>query len=198
MNKIIFAVFLTVLITLFASCAPVSNSPATAKPTIPGSTQSSAPSDFRISSPGIVDGVIDAAYGINGAAVKNKIPTLSLPLEISGAPEGTACYALYMDDPDSVPLCGYAWVHWMAVNFTKTSLPEGFSAGSDILQGKNDTGTVGYAGPTPPDKDHTYRITVYALDMPLDLQSGFSKAQFATAIEGHVLAKAETEGIYKK
>jgi Raf kinase inhibitor-like YbhB/YbcL family protein len=61
----------------------------------------------------------------------------------------------------------------------------------------NDFHTVGYGGPTPP-KDHTYRIIVYALDAPLDLQSGFTKEDFTRALEGHVLAEATFSGLYKR
>jgi hypothetical protein len=156
--------------------------------------------EMTITSGGIAGGYMSPAYGANGSVKEGKIPVLSLPLEISNAPEGTACFAVYMDDPDAVPLCGYRWVHWMAVNITVHSIPEDFSrtAGSGAVQGKNDSGTAGYAGPMPPDKDHTYAITVYALDAALELPEGFSKTEFAAAIEGHVLSSAMLEGIYKK
>jgi Raf kinase inhibitor-like YbhB/YbcL family protein len=149
---------------------------------------------MSVASSGIVNGVIDPIYGGNGQ------PTLSLPLEITGAPEGTACFAVYMDDPDAVPVCGFRWVHWMAVNIEASSIPEDFSrtAGDAAVQGANDGGTAGYSGPQPPDKDHTYVITVYALDAALSLTKGFTKEEFTSAIEGHELASAVIEGLYKK
>lgn len=157
-------------------------------------------SAMTVISSGITDGVIDPAYGKNGEVQENGVPALSLPLEITGAPEGTVCFAVYMDDPDAKPLCGYRWVHWMAAGIETGSLLEDFSrtAGNSVVQGKNDNGTVGYAGPQPPDKDHTYVITVYALDAVPDLVQGFSKEEFFTAIDGHVLAAATLEGIYRK
>ena len=202
MKRILPTVLLTVLALPLASCAPSGSGAAPSEiPNVSGGDSLVAGDiDFRVTSPGIVGGYLDPAYGANGTVFENDLPALSVPLEISGTPDGTVCYALMMDDPDSISLCGFSWVHWTAANFTQTSLPEGFSTSADatMLQGKNDYGTVGFAGPTPPDKDHKYRITVYALGKALDLSNGFSKEDFPKALEGHVLASAVTEGIYKK
>lgn len=86
----------------------------------------------------------------------------------------------------------------MAVNIKTRYLPPNASIdiAADMVQGKNDFKAIGYGGPTPPDKPHTYVITVYALDTELDLKNGFTKKQFAQAIEGHVLAEAKMEGSY--
>ncbi len=153
---------------------------------------------MAVSSSGITDGVIDPEYGNKGICEK-RVPVVSLPLDITGAPEGTVCFAVYMDDEDSLPLCGYRWVHWMGVNITQMSLPPDFSRLTDnAVQGTNDYGTVGYAGPAPPDKSHTYVIKVYALNAELKLSQGFSKGEFEKAIEGHVLETAVLEGLYRK
>lgn len=165
-----------------------------AQPTESASAETAEPAieaPMTAMSSGITDGVIDAKYGHS---------SLSLPLEISGAPEGTVCFAIYMDDPDAVPVCGYRFVHWMAVNITQSSIPEDFSrqAKENAVQGKNDMGKSAYGGPAPPDKDHTYEITVYALDAKLDLSEGFSKDEFSAAVKGHTLAKATLKGLYKK
>jgi Raf kinase inhibitor-like YbhB/YbcL family protein len=65
-----------------------------------------------------------------------------------------------------------------------------------MVQGNNDFGKIGYGGPTPPDKPHTYVITVYALDSLVNLENGFTKEEFEEAIKGHILAEASMEGIY--
>lgn len=44
-------------------------------------------------------------------------------------------------------------------------------------------------GPYPPDKDHIYTLTVYALDCELPLANGFYMNELLHAMEGHVLAK---------
>ena len=37
------------------------------------------------------------------------------------------------------------------------------------IEGMTDFGEVGYGGPAPPDKRHTYIFKLYALDSELDL-----------------------------
>lgn len=154
------------------------------------------PDDFIFSSSGIVDGVLGDEFGVRGE-LQNGIPTRSPEITASGAPDGTACYALVMLDPDSVPLCGYEWLHW-AVVFDSATLPEDASVqqAGTLIQATNDFGTVGYGGPTPPDKEHTYVITVYALDETPSLDNGFSLQDLRDAIEGHILAEAEVRASY--
>lgn len=58
----------------------------------------------------------------------------------------------------------------------------------------------GYDGPCPPFNDsllHHYAFRLYALDVErLDLADGFRLADVYRAIAGHVLAQAETVGVY--
>lgn len=191
---------------LLGCCAPkgsVKNISVGNTPPEPETTQmlpKEEPPDMRLQSAGISNGLIDPKYGMHGDVKVNGIPVLSLPLEITGAPEDTAVFAIYMDDPDAKPISGYNWVHWMAVNIKDKDISEDFSrtAKGEAVQGKNDFDMIGYGGPTPPDKDHTYMIKAYALDSPLKLKEGFSKEAFAEAIEGHVLSIATLEGLYQK
>jgi Raf kinase inhibitor-like YbhB/YbcL family protein len=66
------------------------------------------------------------------------------------------------------------------------------------LQGKNDFGNFGYGGPCPPNGNHRYFFTLYAIDQKLGLTAGASKKQILSEINGHVLAKAELIGNYKR
>lgn len=50
-----------------------------------------------------------------------------------------------------------------------------------------------YCGPTPPDKDHAYTLTVYALDTELNLQQGFYMNQLYQEMKGHILAETSIE-----
>lgn len=188
------------VVFMAAACTPVQDQTPSAAPEQPqeaaqspdGSVSQEDP--LAVSSAGIVDGVIDPAYGMHGETNERGVPVLSLPIEIKGGPGETVCYALYMDDPDASN-----WVHWMAANIAESSIPEDFSRhAGDAVQGRNDFGTTGYGGPTPPDGDHTYQIIIYALDAPLDLQDGFSKDDLDKALEGHVLEEAVLTGLYKK
>ena len=157
-----------------------------------------ATSGMSISSSGVINGVLADQYGMRGTQKNGSIPTLSPPLSISGAPQGTACFALIMEDPDSVPVCGYIYTHWLAANIKDPQIPQNASLddAANMLQGVNDFGSTGYGGPTPPDKPHTYHITVYALDSTLDLEEGFTKDDLLTAMQGHIVAQAELDAEY--
>lgn len=149
--------------------------------------------EFTVTSAGIVDGVMDDAFGMRGTQLDGYVPTRSLPLAVSNAPDGTACLALSMIDPD-----GGDWVHWLAVNVPVGDLAENASvdlAGS-FAQGTNDFGTVGYGGPTPPTGVHTYVITVYALSETVSLTDGFTLDEFTQAIDGKILAETVLTGDY--
>ena len=50
-----------------------------------------------------------------------------------------------------------------------------------------DFGEVGYGGPAPPDKRHTYVFKLYALDTELDLERRSTKADVENAMEGHII-----------
>lgn len=161
---------------------------------VPDATASSAePAVFSVSSAAIVNGVLNDSFGARGSQKTNGIPSRSLPLSFSNIPEGAACLALSMIDPD-----GGDWVHWLAVNVPAQDLSENASVEQSavLIQGTNDFGLIGYGGPTPPNGTHTYVIVVYALFAPVTLESGFSLAQFQAAIEDKVLASAELTGDY--
>ncbi len=121
------------------------------------------------------------------------------PLTVDDAPEGTETLALVVDDPDAMEPAGKVWDHWVTWNLPAetTAIPADFDPTSvGGREGTNDYGEVGYGGPNPPDREHTYRFAVYALDTALDLDRGATKADVETAIEGHVLAEACLTGTY--
>lgn len=130
----------------------------------------------------------------------------SPPLSWTGAPAGTAEFALIMDDPDAP---GGTWVHWVlySIPASASSLPEGIPAGSasvsnpaGALQGTNSWPNIGYGGPMPPEGDgvHNYKFKLYALDTTLNQQSGLTKDQLLNAMDGHILAMAELTGTYER
>jgi len=107
----------------------------------------------------------------------NKEPALA----ISGIPNETESLALIMDDPDAMGAVGKVWVHWVVWNFSC------FADGKPhwdryTKQGMTDFGEVGYGGPAPPDKRHTYVFKLYALDtnwiFPTSLQRLMLKRQW--------------------
>ncbi|KAG2472523.1 MAG: hypothetical protein NPMRTH4_1940003 [Nitrosopumilales archaeon] len=119
------------------------------------------------------------------------------PLTIKGVPPQTKSLTLIMDDPDAQAAVGKVWVHWIISNIepTTTEIPESFTL-SNIMEGKNDFGELGYGGPAPPDKRHTYIFKLYALDSKLELQKGATKAEVESAMKGHVIEQTTLKGTY--
>ena len=119
----------------------------------------------------------------------NKKPELS----VREIPEGTESLALIMDDPDAMEAVGKVWVHWIAWNMdpTNTELEN-----LDKIEGMTDFGEVGYGGPAPPDKRHTYVFKLYALDSELDLPDKSTKADVEKAMEGHIIEQTQLTGTY--
>ncbi|WP_125705872.1 YbhB/YbcL family Raf kinase inhibitor-like protein [Lacticaseibacillus daqingensis] len=135
-------------------------------------------------------------------------PKRSLPITISDAPSGTKTLALTLIDFDAVPVSGFPWIHWVAVNLpnTTTTIPEDASRSGIVpmVQGRNSNAgamvgatdpliATGYVGPQPPNADHAYTLTVYALDTALDLAPGFWLNEARHAMAGHILAQAELD-----
>ena len=86
-----------------------------------------------------------------------------------------------MDDPDAMGAVGKVWVHWVAWNIDPTNT----ELENLTTEGMTDFGEVGYGGPAPPDKRHTYVFTLYALDSELDdLGKTSTKADVLYAIAG--------------
>ena len=116
-------------------------------------------------------------------------------LTIIGVPEGTKHLALIMDDPDAMVAVGKVWVHWVVWNIPSDQSQEKIDyTRSD--EGITDFGEIGYGGPAPPDKRHTYIFKLYALDTKLDLLDKSTKADVEKAMEGHILEQATLTGTY--
>ena len=115
------------------------------------------------------------------------------PLTINGIPKGTESLALIMDDPDAIGAVGKVWVHWVVWNIDSVSTTI-HDAGAE--EGMTDFGEVGYGGPAPPDKRHTYIFKLYALDSELDLPDKSTKADVEKAMRGYVLDQATLTGTY--
>jgi Raf kinase inhibitor-like YbhB/YbcL family protein len=131
---------------------------------------------------------------------------VSPALEWSGVPAGTAELVLVVDDPDA-PVAE-PWVHWVVYGIPAgcAGLPEGFHGSltppglGGLRQGTNSWNTVGYRGPAPPrgHGPHRYRMTLYALDRPLDAPAGLDKARLLDACGGHILDEGQVVGTYER
>lgn len=118
------------------------------------------------------------------------------PLTIRNVPAKSRSLALIVDDPDAP---SGTWVHWVVWNIGPgtTEIPANSVPGG-ALQGTNDFGKQSYGGPCPPSGTHRYFFKLYALDIPLSLKSGATKAQLEEAMKGHILEKTELLGLYRR
>ncbi len=129
---------------------------------------------------------------------------VSPALRWSGAPQGARTFALVVDDPDAPRK---TWVHWVAYDLPADAggVPEGVAAGSRPgalgggANGENDFGDLGYGGPCPPPgAPHHYHFRLSALDAPLGLDPGATKAEVEAAMQAHVVGRAELVGTYAR
>ncbi|WP_347565092.1 YbhB/YbcL family Raf kinase inhibitor-like protein [Candidatus Enterococcus moelleringii] len=141
------------------------------------------------------NGIIPARFGKNADKedIRAGNPVRSFPFSIKSVPVGTKTFALSLIDYDAVPICSFPWIHWLAANIPAelVKIPENFSLTyrEPTIQGKNsfssqlsenDFSEIEnlFVGPTPPDQDHCYTLTVYALPSELDLQPGYCLNEF--------------------
>ena len=135
-------------------------------------------------------GMIPKKYGY-------KHGNISPSLKIDGIPQNTVSLVMVMDDPDAMGAVGKIWVHWIVWNidpkdseFNENSIP------TNCIEGKNDFNEIGYGGPAPPDKEHTYIFKLYALDEKLNVQRGATKKEIESAIKDHIISESALEGKY--
>lgn len=122
---------------------------------------------------------------------------VSPPLKIDGVPSEAQSLVLIMDDPDAQVAVGRLWVHWVVWNIdpNTTEIPES-AVPTGAIEGTTDFGEIGYGGPAPPDKRHTYIFKLYALNTKLDLPQTSTKADVEKAMKEHVLEQTILKGTY--
>lgn len=164
---------------------------------------------MKVTSKGIINGIIQDKYGKRGEVDKYGIPTCSLPLKIENEPENTKSFAIFIEDKDAIPISnGFSWIHWIACNVTKNELEENESrTNNQIIQGLNSWISIQggqvpkefcmyYGGMAPPNEIHTYEINVYALDCILNLENGFYANELFNSMDGHILEQFTLKGKY--
>ena len=137
----------------------------------------------------------------NGGTIPKKFGykngNVSPSLIINDIPDSTKSLALIMDDPDAMGAVGKVWVHWVLWNISKdvTKIDEN-STPENSIEGETDFGEIGYGGPAPPDKEHTYIFKLYALDTVLELSKGSTKKELENSIQGHIISETKLTGKY--
>ncbi|MEJ0000350.1 MAG: YbhB/YbcL family Raf kinase inhibitor-like protein [Verrucomicrobiota bacterium] len=143
---------------------------------------------FAISAPAFAEGQpMPAHFAYRGDNV-------SPELRISGAPAGTVCFALIVEDPDAP---SGLWTHWLVANIPPgtTRIAEGQLPAGAVV-GRNSFHNARYDGPVPPSGTHRYVFHLYALDRPVHVPASFSRTALEAQFDHHVLGTCETFGTY--
>lgn len=163
---------------------------------------------------GIIDGYFKDDFGSRGTQFsKGHKPNRSFPLGWRNLPAQTQTLALLFIDHDAIPVCGFSWIHWTVANIDPSlgGLPENASMDLFLLEGVTSWASgllsperrldreeaTGFGGCAPPDKDHCYQVTLFALDTHLSLQRGFFLNEMLHAMDNHVLDKAKFTAWYR-
>jgi len=151
---------------------------------------------IQLTSKAFQDGqTIPARFTADGS---NTSPPISWPRP----PEGTRSFALLCEDPDAPR---GTFTHWVVYNVPAESqglsegVPRQSALSSGAVQGTNDFGRFGYAGPAPPaGKPHRYVFKLYAVDQPIMIEPGATREQLLSAIAGHVVDEGHLTGKYER
>lgn len=154
------------------------------------------------------NGMLADAYGkyAQPQDQAGRLSRRSFPFEVSEIPASARALAVLFFDWDSVPVCGFPWIHWcctvdLGQGATSFAMPDDASRTglAGMVQGYNSAAknepdvAVGYVGPCPPDKDHVYSLRVYALDYVPQLEGPFWANEMIAATRGHMVGHTQVE-----
>lgn len=121
---------------------------------------------------------------------------ISPELQIIDVPLAAKSLALIVDDPDAP---NGDWVHWLLWNINpKIGSIKSNQIPTGAVQGLNNFKRQNYGGPCPPSGKHHYHFKLYALDKPINLSTQSKKSDLESAMQGHVIDKAELIGLYQR
>lgn len=107
-------------------------------------------------------------------------------------------FALLLEDLDAEP--GEPRVLWLVYDLDESarSIPSGLGSSPDVAagghQGRNDLGTIGWAGLPRADRSHRLALRLLALDRRSGLPAGAFPIDFYRAALGHVVECSELVG----
>lgn len=171
--------------------------------TAPGTADSAPMAKLTVRSDTFTNGgtlPMSTVFNSFGCTGGNRSPHLAW----SGAPSGTASFALIMHDPDAPT--GTGWYHWVLFDIPPGvhELKEGAGAksSSDLpagaVLGLTDFGFSEYGGPCPPagDKPHHYNFTIYALSTKFGMGPTTTGAAIRFLVRGKILAEGTMTGLF--
>lgn len=138
-------------------------------------------------------GIIPEKYTCDGA-------NINPPLSFQDIPPHTESLALIMVDFDVPPTIHPEgiWVHWMIWDIPPEIRKMAEGETSVGTEGLNSSGSVGYIGPCPPDKEHRYFFRLYALNNVLNISLDSNKNDLEDAMDGHIIGQTELMGRYAR
>jgi Raf kinase inhibitor-like YbhB/YbcL family protein len=151
---------------------------------------------MRIQSPALQhEGEFPKRYTCEG---ENISPELSW----QDTPKETKFFVLILHDPDAPRRNGFT--HWLlydipaAIDRVRENVPKHEQLADAALQGRNDSGEIGYTGPCPPTGRHRYFLRLYALRDKLGLAAGATADEVKIALDGKVIEQCELMATYQK
>jgi Raf kinase inhibitor-like YbhB/YbcL family protein len=115
-------------------------------------------------------------------------------------PSGTKSFVLLFQNSDAPRQGGFT--HWVLYDIGPVhrqideNVPHDAGFVDCGVQGSNDSGQLGYMGPSSPSRVHHYVARLFALDIELNLDPGATWQQVAAAMEGRILDQAALTGTY--
>jgi Raf kinase inhibitor-like YbhB/YbcL family protein len=123
---------------------------------------------------------------------------ISPAISWSDAPNETKSFTLILHDPDAPKKDGFT--HWIVyniparVNRIAENVPHNASIQGLGLQGRNDSGKVGYMGPCPPSGRHRNFARLYALRAELELGPNATYAEIIAAMRDKIIRRSRADG----
>ena len=139
-------------------------------------------------------------------SAENGMP-VTPPLQFTNVPQGTASFALILDNLDNHPMGGIdPELFWLAFNIPGNSmgLASGVAAQAELSNGMRQATlgrTVGYRPPCPPPGTGPlhYTFFLYALDRMLDVPAAAAtRADIMKAMDGHILGSTILVGYFER
>jgi Raf kinase inhibitor-like YbhB/YbcL family protein len=127
---------------------------------------------------------------------------VSPELSWEGAPKESKFFVLILHDHDAPRRNGFT--HWVlydipaGIDRVRENVPRHEKLAGAGLQGRNDSGEIGYTGPCPPNGRHRYFLRLYALREKLGLPAGATADEVRIALDGNVIEQCELMATYEK
>jgi len=113
-------------------------------------------------------------------------------------PEAAQSLVVLCEDPDAPQ--HEPFLHWLVYGIPNDASSVDAQTQHDYRMGENSRSEQGYtpAAPPPGHGLHHYHFQVFALDVPLEFDSGRKREELLDAMTGHVLAWGEIVGTYER